>query len=67
MLQTAQKTSYTVLASANSEAEISSLDWHKARAAFNLCGFFCARSVLPYGWTASGAERLADFLMRRYC
>ena len=40
MLHTAQDLSYTTLASANSEAEISSLDLHKARAAFNLCGFF---------------------------
>lgn len=40
MLHAAPFSSYTVLASVNPEAEISSLDWHKARAAFNLCGFF---------------------------
>lgn len=40
MLHAAPFSSYTFLASVNPEAEISSLDWHKARAAFNLCGFF---------------------------
>lgn len=67
MLTRSAHTGYDALARFNHRAEISSLDLHKARAAFSLCGFFCARSVLLYGWTASGAERLADFLMRRYC
>lgn len=42
MLHAAPFSSYTVLASANSEAEISSLDCSKAHAAFSQCGFFCA-------------------------
>lgn len=65
-LQFAQKTSYTSLASANSEAS----DWHpmvsKAHTAFSLCGFFVRSSLLLYGWTVWGAERLADYLRRRY-
>lgn len=41
MLLAAPFSSYTVLASANSGAEISSLDWHKAHTAYSsLCGFF---------------------------
>lgn len=47
MLQTAQDLSYTVLASANSGAEISSLDWSKAQAAFSLRGFF-VRDAFPF-------------------
>ena len=46
-LQTAQDLSYTVLASANSGAEISSLDWSKAQAAFSLRGFF-VRDAFPF-------------------
>ena len=46
-LQTAQDLSYTVLASVNPEAEISSLDWSKAQAAFSLRGFF-VRDAFPF-------------------
>ena len=66
MLTIAQKLPYTSLASANSEAS----NWHpmvsKAHTAFSQCGFFCAYSLLLYGWTVWGAERLADYLRRRY-
>lgn len=48
-LQTTQKFPYNYPASANSEAEISSLDWSKAHAAFSQCGFFVRSSLLFTG------------------
>lgn len=45
MLTIAQNLPYTPLASANSEAEISSLDCLEAHAAFSLCGFFVRVAV----------------------
>ena len=47
MLHAAPFSSYTVLASVNPEAEISSLDWSKAQAAFSLRGFF-VRDAFPF-------------------
>lgn len=41
----AQRPLYNFLASANSEAEISSLDYLEAHAAFSLCGFFVRVAV----------------------
>lgn len=61
MLTIAQNLPYTSLASANSEAS----DWrptaNKAHTAFSLRGFFCADSLLLYGWTVWGVLGLADF------